>query len=168
MPTFDSITQIADNIFEELGRPTDITISSIAAWLRCNIGNLNILVNENYTLNQDESVTPNIDFNSYGVFAAMYRVRYYDKQLRAGLGAAGYTPILETASDGMKIRFQAITDISKVWLESKMQAQKELDDLINAYKVDKVMPNQVAGDDTQGVSLYTVTTNGLYSRQVQI
>jgi hypothetical protein len=167
MPTFDSITQIADNIFEDLGRPTDTTLSAIAFWLRNNLGNLNISTNQNYILNQDESVSPNINSDSYGVFAAMYRVRYFEKKYINGLSTAGYDIPTEVTSDGMTVRLESKIALSKFWSEAQKTAQSELNDLINAYKVDKNLPLQVAGDDDQGVSLY-VAYDGINSRQVQV
>lgn len=167
MPLFDSITQISDSIFEELGRPSDITISSISHWLRNNLGNLNILTNQSYVLNPDESVTPSIDMGSYGVFTAMYRVRYFEKQFLSGLGAAGYSIPTEVSSDGFRVKFEPKISLSKFWSDAKNQALIELNDLVNAYKIDKTLPSQIAGDDNFTRWVYPSDSAAAYVRGVE-
>lgn len=166
MPTYDSILEIADEIFEENDRDSDISIAGISFWLRSNIGMLNNAINKVYVLNGDQSITPPIDPDAKSIFKKMYEVKkYIPMKIRSNLGAASADPVVEVSSDGMRVRTVEKNKLAQVWIEMKKEATKELADLINAYKVDKTMPNQVAGDDTQGVSLY-VTTDSIYSRQV--
>jgi len=168
MPTYDSILEIADEIFEENDRDSDISIPGIAFWLRSNIGMLNNAINKSYVLNADQSITPPIDQDAKSIFKKMYEVnKYIPFKIRANLGAASADPVVEVSSDGMRVRTVEKNKLAQVWIELKKEATKELADLINAYKIDKVLPNQVAGDDTQGVILYT-TNSTFYSRDVII
>lgn len=167
MPTTDIITQISDETYEELGRPDDTSISAIAFWMRSNIGTLNILINKSFVLNSDESITPEIDRDARNILTRMFEVRYYAKKLLNTTGAAGYSPVKRVNSDGMSVEYMEVSNMCKVWLEAKKEAQLELDTLVNAYKVDKVMPNQVAGDDTEA-STYWISNSFVNSRNVQI
>lgn len=148
MPLYDSILQLATEIFDDLEQPSDVIISSITSYLKNNIGNLNILINESYVLNDDQSVTPPISQNAAGILKAIYMIRYYNKKILGTTGAAGYSPIKRVSSDGFTTEFSDSTSLAKFWLEMKKEAQKQLDDLCNAYKIDKVLPGQIAGDDT--------------------
>jgi hypothetical protein len=44
------IVDVADEIYRELGEPNDLSLSSIAFWLRTNIGDLNILINKKFKI----------------------------------------------------------------------------------------------------------------------
>ena len=78
----------------------------------------------------------------------MYVVHYYDKQIRSTVGAASTDPIVEVASDGSRVRKINKNELSKTYLALKREEYAELMDLVNAYKLRKSTPVQVAGDDT--------------------
>jgi hypothetical protein len=78
----------------------------------------------------------------------MYFVHYYDKQIRSTIGAASTDPVVEVASDGSRVRKINKNELSKTYLALKKEEYMELTDLINAYKLRKTSPVQVAGDDT--------------------
>ena len=82
------------------------------------------------------------------ILKKMYVVHYYDKQIRSTVGAASTDPIVEVASDGSRVRKINKNELSKTYLALKKEEYMELTDLINAYKLRKSSPVQVAGDDT--------------------
>ena len=45
------VVDIADELMNELGNPTTISLQSVSFWLRSNIGALSNYVNEDFTLN---------------------------------------------------------------------------------------------------------------------
>ena len=47
----NTVALIAQEIYEELGEPSDFSMSAIAAWLRRNIGGLNNFLNESFSIN---------------------------------------------------------------------------------------------------------------------
>lgn len=144
---YDSIVQVADDLFSDLDDPSDVTISSIAAYLKANIGDLNILTNESYVVHDDQSVTPPLSQNVAGVLKAIYLIRYYNKKILGVTGAAGYSPVKRVSSDGFVVEYSDSVSLSKFWLDMKRAAQIQLNDLVNAYKIDKTLPGQVVGDD---------------------
>ena len=82
------------------------------------------------------------------ILKKMYIVHYYDKQIRSTVGAASTDPVVEVASDGSRVRKINKNELSKTYLALKREEYMELTDLINAYKLRKSTPVQVAGDDT--------------------
>ena len=45
------VVDIADEVYRELGSPTDLSIPAIAFWLRTNIGSLNNHINTAFVIN---------------------------------------------------------------------------------------------------------------------
>ena len=82
------------------------------------------------------------------ILKKMYVVHYYDKQIRSTVGAASTDPIVEVTSDGSRVRKINKNELSKTYLALKREEYAELMDLVNAYKLRKSTPVQVAGDDT--------------------
>jgi hypothetical protein len=93
----------------------------------------------------------------------MYIVHYYDQQIRATVGAASSDPVVEVASDGSRVRKINKNELSKTYISLKKEEYSELTDLINAYKLRKSSPVQVAGDDTE-VGRYSISYGGSYNR----
>jgi hypothetical protein len=95
------------------------------------------------------------------ILKKMYVVHYYDKQIRSTVGAASTDPVVEVASDGSRVRKINKNELSKTYLALKKEEYMELTDLINAYKLRKSTPVQVAGDDTVRGE-YATNNNELY------
>ncbi len=93
------------------------------------------------------------------ILKKMYVVHYYDQQIRATVGAASSDPVVEVASDGSRVRKINKNELSKTYLSLKREEYGELIDLINAYKLRKSSPVQVAGDDTV-VGQYSINYDG--------
>ena len=93
------------------------------------------------------------------ILKKMYIVHYYDQQIRATVGAASSDPVVEVASDGSRVRKINKNELSKTYISLKKEEYSELMDLINAYKLRKSSPVQVAGDDTV-VGQYSIDYDG--------
>ena len=101
--------------------------------------------------NQGKTADPvivSIQPEEAAILKKMYVVHYYDKQIRSTVGAASTDPVVEVASDGSRVRKINKNELSKTYLALKKEEYSELTDLINAYKLRKTSPLQVAGDDT--------------------
>jgi hypothetical protein len=95
------IVDIADEIYRELGQPDDISIPSIAFWLRTNLGKLNILIDKNYTINQIdlevEAITPEtFTITEKAIFKKMYNISYYDRQIINLIGKSRSINLIST------------------------------------------------------------------------
>jgi len=97
------------------------------------------------------------------ILKKMYVVHYYDQQIRSTVGAASTDPIVEVASDGSRVRKINKNELSKTYISLKKEEYSELTDLINAYKLRKASPVQVAGDDTVA-GRYSINYGGSYNR----
>ena len=93
------------------------------------------------------------------ILKKMYIVHYYDQQIRSTVGAASTDPVVEVASDGSRVRKINKNELSKTYISLKKEEYSELTDLINAFKLRKASPVQVAGDDTQ-VGQYSINYDG--------
>ena len=63
----NTVTSIAQEIYEEMGEPSDFSIASIAAWVRRNIGGLGNSLNNSYEINSlTLEISPNLsDIEKY-------------------------------------------------------------------------------------------------------
>ena len=93
------------------------------------------------------------------ILKKMYIVHYYDQQIRSTVGAASTDPVVEVASDGSRVRKINKNELSKTYISLKKEEYRELTDLVNAYKLRKASPVQVAGDDTL-VGQYSIDYDG--------
>ena len=174
------IVDIADEIYRELGEPLDISIASVAFWLRTNLGKLNILLNKSYSINQIdlevEAITEPFSILEKTIFKKLYNIHYYDRQIlnlvgktknvaivsTSGVANQGNLQISEngmtynresttrTFADGVRANTQFLSQMGKNFIDLKKQENEELKNLLNKYELNENTPLQVAGDDTIG------------------
>lgn len=95
------IVDIADEIYRELGEPDDVSIPSIAFWLRTNLGKLNILLNKAYSINtinlEVEAISPEtFTILEKAIFKKMYTISYYDRQIIKLIGKSNTLTLIST------------------------------------------------------------------------
>lgn len=95
------IVDIADEIYRELGEPTDLSIASIAFWLRTNLGRLNIIINKKYTINtidlEVDAISPEaFTIIEKSIFKKMYNIHYYDRQIIKLIGKSNALNLIST------------------------------------------------------------------------
>lgn len=165
------IVDIADELYREMGEPADLSIASIAWWLRANIGDLNITINKAYTINETtlEIEIPNGD--SFGnteksIFKMLFSIHYYERLLRNALGAASTDSTIEINQNGFSARKINKNELAKTYAQLRKQINDELMELTKNYNLNEARPLQVAGDDTiQGAS-YPYTYGSSYIRNL--
>jgi len=149
------IVDVADEVYRELGEPSDISIASVAYWLRTNIGKLNVLLNKPYLINEttleiyssDEPKDP-FGINEKTIFKKIYTVYYYERLFRNALGAASTDSVIDISQNGFSARKINKNELAKTYSELKKQADAELKILTDKYEINVIAPLQVAGDDT--------------------
>jgi hypothetical protein len=97
----NKIVDIADEIYRELGEPEDISIASIAFWLRTNLGKLNILINKQYSINsldlEVDAISPEtFTLTEKVIFKKMYNISYYDRQIVNLIGKSRNINLIST------------------------------------------------------------------------
>lgn len=144
-----TFTDIADEIYEELGSPTDVSISSITYWLRNNVGKLNNLLGCSFGISEsDYELTTSLDTQQKDIFKKIYLIYYYQRKISSNSTAMGYDSIIQLDRNGNKVRFANPNEVSKFYLSLKKDEEASLKTLINSYKFNNIKPVQVAGDDT--------------------
>lgn len=146
------IVDVSDEIYRELGEPSDISIASIAYWLRTNLANLNILINKKFYIDSDLEIsgTPTEPFSliEKNIFKKMFIIFYYERLFRNSLGAASIDSVVSVTDDGSTVVKINKNEIAKNYAQLKTQSKDELDHLIKSYHLNEISPKQVAGDDT--------------------
>lgn len=156
----------ADEIYKELGEPADLSVATIAYWLRNKVGQLNNLIFQNFRVNSsyeidrqdpdDETTYIEIGIDEMAILKKMYMVYYYENKTRSTLGAASTDSIIEVSSDGDRVRMVNKNELSKTYISMKKSEQEELMQLVHSYKIGQANPIQVAGDDTIEGSFPTI------------
>lgn len=148
------VVEIAQELIDDLGDNTNISIPSICTYLRQNIGKLNTLLNTDYIIapNTLEIVsgadnTIEIGLMESAIYAQLYEVYYFQRRANATLGAAAIDTVIEYQSDGGAIRMIDRNQIAKTYAQLKKDAQDTLNKMINRYKFYTTHAIQIIGDD---------------------
>ena len=147
-----NVTEIADEVYRELGEPTDISIPVVAFWLRTNVGSLNNLINEAFSVSETDLEITNADgaisIDAASILKRLYDINYYQRQYIYNLTTMSSETLLEVKDGNRTVRKINRNEIGKTILEAKASAQNILNNLVSSYKISKSAPRQVAGDDT--------------------
>lgn len=162
------IVDIANEIYQEIGSPSELSIPVIASWLRSNVGQLNNAINTEYFVNDDfelvyadcNDVEIEIGQEEVSVFKKIYTIYYYDTQIRRNIISYTNAPVIEVTSDGNSVRRVSVSELGKNLYSFRKNEGDELQKMINQYKMRLAVPLQVAGDDTVAASEQTTTYYG--------
>ena len=160
------VVDLADEIYRELGSPSDLSIAPIAFWCRTNIGGLNNYIMSEYEIDTTtleiqetkDGKTIAIGLNEAAIFKKMYLIHYYDTKIISTLTAASTDSVVELESDGSRIRKLDKTQQSNAYIRIKNLELEQLHKMITQYKLSSTAPLQVAGDDA---------IEGVYSRTTE-
>ena len=151
----NKIVDISDEIYRELGEPSDLSHASIAFWLRTNIGDLNILINKKYYIIEStlEIGIPEDSGDTFtdiekSIFKMLYSIHYYERLFRNALGAASTDSTIEIDQNGFRAKRVNKNELAKTYSDLRKQIVSELDILTRNYNLNESRPLQVAGDDT--------------------
>ena len=151
----NKIVDISDEIYRELGEPSDLSHASIAFWLRTNIGDLNILINKKFYIIEstleigivEDSGDAFTDLEK-SIFKMIYSIHYYERLFRNALGAASTDSTIEIDQNGFRAKRVNKNELAKTYSDLRKQIVSELDILTRNYNLNDSRPLQVAGDDT--------------------
>ena len=148
------IVDISDEIYRELGEPSDLSHASIAFWLRTNIGDLNILINKKFYI-VENTLEVGVEENSgdsFGnieksIFKMLFSVHYYERLFRNALGAASVDSVVSVTDDGSTVVKINKNELAKNYSQLRKQINEELLALTKNYNMNEAKPIQVTGDD---------------------
>ena len=158
----NTVTSIAQEIYEEMGEPSDFSIAAIAAWVRRNIGGLGNLINTEFEIdNVTFEITPNLTDPQKYLFKKMYSIYFFDLKIKStgSLAINDYTSIKDDFGSVQKLNKN---EVLKNFYQIRQQEYKELQELVNKYELNEITPLQVAGDDTIPGS-YNFERDALYN-----
>jgi hypothetical protein len=172
-----------NNIYTELDQPSDYSKARISGWFldSANVGQLNNLIGTSYqpTAFRDTSgnmtgfgIVPIVSGNELGIFKLLFEYNYYYR-----LSRYTATSVMTVGQDWVSMREgdSSITrinynEVSKNLRGLAKDAKESLDKAVKMYLKYGAIPQQIAGDDTIGISNYiansedrgTIGNNFLY------
>lgn len=140
------LLDFATGIYEDLGSPTDITVSYISGWLYNHIGDLNIAIDQTYS-GLNETISPFPSGDEQAIYQNMFNIKYYNRASLSSIGAAGTSSWTEIEDDGSRVKRVSKLDLSKSYLAMAKSANEDLATQIAAYQMNRARPQQSVGDD---------------------
>ncbi len=164
-----TLTYFVNNIYNELGEPSDYSPQKISAWIldNANLGKLNNLIGTCFSgvayTNDCGNVTgygiePAIRNDQLAIYKMLFDYEYFRGEARNMAKSSAtigndWTNLREGDSSITKINKN---EISKNFRSLSRDSKEDLDKAVKLYLKYNAIPDQVAGDDTEGVSYYIV------------
>lgn len=164
------VVDIANEIYLENASPSDTSIPAIAFWVRSNVGKLNSMLYEAFTIDPvtldiiDSATLEEIDELAVAVVKMMYKVYRLDLDIRGFISGMKLDTVLEAKDLDFGVKRINRNEILKSLTTLKKDSLEELMGLIHTYRSYHGAPSQVAGDDTEP-GHYVGVTDG-YTRNV--
>lgn len=148
------VVDIAQEIYMDLGSPSDLSVAALSYWIRANVGRLNNLIFSNFyvsdasleILDADNSDSE-IDINAAAILKKLYMINRYAVILRSKLSDTSSDDVVEVQDQDTRVRRLDKTQLIRSITTEKKQEEDELRYLINAYRAKKSAPKQIVGDD---------------------
>ncbi len=165
----DYLTQFVTNVYYDLGEPVDYTPARLTSWFidNSNLGKLNNLIGTSFSgvayKNQQNlitgyGITPEPNNDQLAIYKIIFDCDFLKNQSRnlakssATIGN-DWTTLKEGDSTITKINKN---EISKNFRGLAQDCKAELDKTVKMYLKYNAIPDQIAGDDTEGVSHYII------------
>lgn len=148
------VVDIAQEIYMEAGEPTTTSIAAISFWIRAKVGAINNLISEDFSINTTTLEIYNsqgqISIDAVAIIKQLYRL--YDLQIQFqntmnALAGDSLLSVVDAFGGGQFIKVNK-NEIAKSFLTLRKDEMQSLNQLVNAYKINRGIPAQVAGDDT--------------------
>jgi len=144
------VVDIAQEIYFDLGEPSDLSIAAISYWVRANIGNLNNTIFSNFTINDSYEIVEDdaeININAVAILKKMYMVHRYAVIIRSKITEVSANDVVEVQDQDTRVRRVDKNQLIRSISAEKKQEEEELRFLISNYRANRVNPGQVVGDD---------------------
>lgn len=139
------ITDLATNIWKDIGEPTSITVSYIQSKLVSEyfIGKLNVAIASSYAIVNGD-IVPALGTTEQAIYGLLYKSDYYSTRISQTL--AGYsvsTMWVEMADGDGRVRRASPTEFAKVLKELKGQIDGDLRAMVGAYRMNNSQSRSV-------------------------
>lgn len=164
-----TIFNFVNNIYQDLGSPDDYSTDRIYAWMldNANIGKLNNLIGTCFSgvafKNDCGNITgyaidPNINNDQLAIYKMLFDYEYYKNA--AGSSAKSSLVIgddwVSMGEGDSRVTRINKNEVSKNFRALAKDAKEDLDKSVKMYLKYNCIPDQIVGDDTQGVSHYII------------
>lgn len=138
------ITDTANQIWIDLGSPTDMSVSYIQSKLSSGafLGRLNVLLGTCYTLVNGD-IVPALGLAEQGLYAMLFQVDYYTRKVNQLANGLGGNTVVSLAEDDRRIVFVNTVDKMRLYRDMQKQLMDQLDKDISAYRNDALSPQDV-------------------------
>ena len=164
-----TISNFINGVYDELGNPSDYPPERITAWFldNSNLGKLNNLIGTCFSgiayTNDCGNVTgygiePGVRNDQFAIYKMLFDYEYFKGEARNMAKSSAtigndWTNLKEGDSSITKINKN---EISKNLRSLSRDAKEDLDKAVKLYLKYNAIPDQVAGDDTEGISHYVI------------
>lgn len=165
----DYLTQLVTNVYYDLGEPVNYSPARLTSWFidNSNLGKLNNLIGTTFSgvayQNQESLVTgyginPEPSNDQLAIYKMLFDYEYFKGEARniaksSATKGSDWTDLKEGDSTIKKINKN---EISKNLRTMSRDAKEDLDKAVKMYLKYNAVPDQIAGDDTDGVSHYVI------------
>jgi hypothetical protein len=164
-----SFSHFINNVYNDLGNPISYPPSRLSGWFldNSNAGKLNNLIGTHISgvclqnssgVITGYSLVPEPSSDQYSIYKMIFDCEYFKNEARNAASSAmmvgnDWTTLKEGDSTITKINKN---EISKNFRGLAQDCKAELDKSVKMYLKYNATPDQIAGDDTEGVSTYIV------------
>ena len=164
-----TIFNFINGVYEDLGSPSDYSPERISAWFldNSNIGKLNNLIGTCFSgvaySNDCGNITgygiePSVRNDQLAIYKMLFDYEYFRGEARNMAKSSStigndWTELSEGDSSIKKINKN---EISKNFRSLSKDAKEDLDKAVKLYLKYNAIPDQVVGDDTEGISYYII------------
>lgn len=165
----DYLTQLVTNVYYDLGEPVDYSPARLTSWFvdNSNVGKLNNLIGTNFSgvcykdnngIITGYGISPEPSNDQLSIYKMIFDCDYLKNQSKnlaksATTIGSDWTDLREGDSSIKKINKN---EISKNFRGLAQDCKAELDKAVKMYLKYNAVPDQVAGDDTDGISFYVI------------
>lgn len=164
-----NLDEFFNNVYLDIGEPSDYSISRISAWFYdiSNIGKLNNLIGTCFELKQVEDnncniigyeIYPYMRPDQLAIYKMLFEFEFFKNQARFATASS-----LVEGEDWVSLgegdsRIQRVNknEIAKNYRSLSRDVKQDLDNAVKMYLKYNSVPDQIVGDDTEGVSYYII------------
>lgn len=150
------VVDIANEIYIDSGSPSSTSVPAIAFWVRGKIGDINILLFEDFHIDTTNGTYEILDGNgdeipieAVAIIKKFYKIYDYEVSVRSNMNALASDSIIEVTDQGSSVRKVNRNEVSKTFVQLKSLEEDSLNRLISSYRMRGATPTQVVGDDTE-------------------
>lgn len=139
------ITDLATNIWRDLGEPSDLSVPYIQTKLISPyfLGKLNVALGTAYEIVSGD-ISPALGTDEQGMYGLMYKIDYYARKINTLLsGYSADASWIELSDGDGRLRRASPTEIAKTITSIKNQLDLQLNGLVGKYRMNNAKSKSV-------------------------